>query len=386
MVVLQGTPYCNLNCSYCDLSAESRQQRHKMPMDMIEKVFRDIFVNTLHSNSLMVVWHSGEPLTLPPDYYQQAIDLIRQLRNELVSESLELTFDFQTNAVLISDQWVEFFKANADDLKLGVSCDGPAHIHDAYRKNWGGKSTHVKVLSGMERLKENQIKFKVIAVVTEATFRDPDGFFDFFLEWSDSLSGFHFNILADGSLSANPDLNYTRDDRKEYYSFYRHMLRLANDAAQSSSGFRIQNFTQALSRIVNEERDDLVAGASQPIRTLNVDAHGHVTTFYAGLDRSAFPNQYGDGIGLSLGQIGQSSLPKMMSSRKIVQIHSDFKRSQDNCRTECHYYGLCPGGFELAQLSEHGEFDGGETTECKIIVKTLVDALLDDIAGQSDYY
>ena len=122
MVVLQGTPYCNLNCSYCDLSAESRKQRHIMSLNTIERVFSDVFTQAVHARELSVVWHSGEPLTLSPDYYQQAIDLIYRLRDKHATKEVDLTFDFQTNAVLISDQWVRFFKSNEDFVRLGVSC------------------------------------------------------------------------------------------------------------------------------------------------------------------------------------------------------------------------------------------------------------------------
>jgi len=366
MVVLQGTPYCNLNCSYCDLSAASRKQRHTMSLSTIERVFSDVFAHVMHASTLSVVWHSGEPLTLSPDYYQQAIDLIYRLRNNYATSDVELTFDFQTNGVLISEPWIRFFKANKDVVRIGVSCDGPAHIHDAYRTNWGGKTTHDKVLLGMSKLRDNHIEFKVIAVVSDVTMQDPDGFFDFFVDWFDSLSGFHFNILADGSSAANPKLNYNRSDSTAYYRFYRHLLHRTRELA--SSGFAFQNFTQAIDRL-QEDTVSQVEQASQPARTINVDAEGTVTTFYAGLDRSTFPEQYGDGLGLSLGNINR-------------QIQSDFKACQNGCNKHCAYFKLCPGGFELSQLSEQGSFYGGETKECKIIVKTLIDAVLDDINEQ----
>lgn len=379
MVVLQGTPYCNLNCSYCDLSVASRKQRTQMQPHIIDSVFRNIFEDRLYGSKISVVWHSGEPLTLSPDYYQSAIDLIIALRDELAAKDVELEFDFQTNGVLISDAWVAFFKANQHHMRLGISCDGPAELHDAYRKNLGGRATHAKVLSGMRRLSDNDIAFKIIAVVTDKTLNDPDGFFDFFLDWSDSLNGFHFNILADGALAAQQGLTYTRDDKDRYYDFYRHLLSRARAVVEAGGAFRVQNFTQALARVL-EQSTDAVAQASRPLRTLNVDAQGFITTFYAGLEKSAFAGQYGDGDGLALGNISQTPLSTMIQSAKFKRILADFESSQAQCRESCHYYGLCSGGFELSKLSEHQRFDGGETAECVIIVKTLADAILDDIA------
>lgn len=382
MVVLQGTPYCNLNCGYCDLSVESRKQRNKMPYATLERVFRDIFEGGFYDSKLSVIWHSGEPLTLAPDYYQDAIDLVVKQRNTYAQNQVELEFDFQSNAVLISDRWIKFFQKNRNHIRLGISCDGPATMHDAHRKNWGSKPTHEKVLASMELLAENNIPFKVIAVVTDMTLENPDAFFDFFLGWSNRLNGFHFNILADGSLADKAGLIYTRSDRSKYYKFYRHLLARARQVIETGGVFRVQNFTQALDRILGTGIDNIQM-ASRPLRTLNVDASGFITTFYAGLDRSTFRNQYGDGQGLSLGNIGKETIADMVSGKKFLRILADFEESQSACRENCDYYDLCSGGFELSKLSEHGRFDGNETAECHIIVKTLADAVLDDIADNA---
>jgi len=43
LIVLQGTSFCNLNCKYCDLSAESRRTKEVMAMPLVEKLFTDLF-------------------------------------------------------------------------------------------------------------------------------------------------------------------------------------------------------------------------------------------------------------------------------------------------------------------------------------------------------
>ncbi|MEL6960639.1 MAG: radical SAM protein [Pseudomonadota bacterium] len=381
--MLQGTPFCNLNCSYCDLSATSRKRRVEMPLELLEHTFREVFSSDHICSDLSIVWHSGEPLTLSPNYYQDAIDIISRLRDELAPGRVALSFDFQTNGLLISEEWVRFFDRNRHQLHLGVSVDGPAEIHDAFRLNWGGKPTFSKVERGMTLLKEAGIPFKIISVVTDATLRQPDLYFDFILDWYRSLSGFHFNILADGSLADQPGLTYDRADRDRYYTFYRHLLSRARAAEAQFQGFSVQNFGQALSRILARESDP-VSHSSLPLRSLNVDVEGYVTTFYAGLERGTFADLYGDGDGLALGNIRTTSLRDMVASPKLQQMMLDFSRSHAACHQNCDYYALCSGGFELAQYKAHNHFEGGETAECAIIVKTLIDAVLDDVADVSD--
>ena len=113
--------------------------------------------------------------------------------------------------------------------------------------------------------------------------------------------------------------------------------------------------------------------------TGQLDANGDVTTFYAGLGPELAPALYGDGRGLSLGNIRSQSLLAMASSEKLRRIHRDFSASQRACKKACEYYPVCTGGFELTQKQRHGAFNGALTSECVIHVQALVDALLDDI-------
>ena len=177
-----------------------------MDPSLIERIFTELFTSDLLAPQVQVIWHSGEPLTLPCGYYDQAIEQILALKNELAGDSVSVTFDIQTNGALINETWCAFFKRHQAYLKVGVSCDGPAEMHDAFRRNWANSATHSKTLRGMDLLRRHGIPFKVIAVVTERTLADPDGFLDFFHQRAEALSGFHFNILA-GASGSDPDLS-----------------------------------------------------------------------------------------------------------------------------------------------------------------------------------
>jgi uncharacterized protein len=110
-----------------------------------------------------------------------------------------------------------------------------------------------------------------------------------------------------------------------------------------------------------------------------VDAKGNITTFYAGLGPEVLPTLYGDGKGLALGNIMDTSLEQMAGSEKLQRMMEDFDRSRRACEASCEYFAVCTGGFELTQKQTFDSFEALETTECMIHVKTLVDALMDDI-------
>ncbi|MCT4334401.1 radical SAM protein [Paracoccus sp. YLB-12] len=382
LVVLQGTPFCNLNCTYCDLSRESRRTRILMAPELIERSFREIFESPFLGDTLTVIWHSGEPLTLPIAYYDDAIGLILAIRTACGRDDIDVRFDIQTNGVLIDEAWCAFFVRHAAHLDLGMSCDGPAGMHDAFRRNWSGRASHAAVVRAFDLLAAHGIAPKVIAVVTDRTLDDPDAFFEFFWERRAQIRGFHFNALADGGAAADPALNYDTSDRERYRSFYRRLIHLATSHAGHDDAFEIGNLTHGLRRILAAgDADEPEAQATAPLQSLNIDANGFVTSFYAGLAPDAFPERYEGGV--TLGNILDTTLQEIAGSPKLSSIARDFERSRAACAAACPYFGVCPGGFELTKLARHGDFDGSETPECAIHVKALTDALLDDLESHA---
>ena len=73
--------------------------------------------------SLSILWHAGEPLTLPTDFYDRATSLLRQQTSELQDQGVVIEQHVQTNATLINDDWCDCFERN--DIVVGVSVDGP---------------------------------------------------------------------------------------------------------------------------------------------------------------------------------------------------------------------------------------------------------------------
>lgn len=83
-------------------------------------------------------WQGGEPTMMGLTFFARVVLLQNKYRgNKSISNS------FQTNGVLIDDEWCSFFKRN--NFLIGISIDGPEDLHDAYRLTRSGKGTHHKV-------------------------------------------------------------------------------------------------------------------------------------------------------------------------------------------------------------------------------------------------
>jgi|SRR5215831_5680557 len=101
-IVVQPTPFCNINCTYCYLAG--RQNSAKMSLDIISKLYQQLFECGLAAPRLVTLWHHGEPLTVPLSFYEEAFRLIKRLQPPEVQTHHRI----QTNGTLLTDRWCEF--------------------------------------------------------------------------------------------------------------------------------------------------------------------------------------------------------------------------------------------------------------------------------------
>src|SRR3954451_68308 len=74
LLVVQPTPFCNINCSYCYLP--DRQSTRQMSTQTLEQTFSWVFASGLVRGPFTLLWHAGEPLVMPIAFYQNAVELL----------------------------------------------------------------------------------------------------------------------------------------------------------------------------------------------------------------------------------------------------------------------------------------------------------------------
>ena len=109
-VVVQPTPFCNIDCTYCYLP--NRRDRSTMSQDTLRALFERVFASGWAASSITVIWHAGEPLVVPVAFYREAFAAIERMRPAGVT----VTHAFQTNGMLIDDDWCALFR----DWNVGV--------------------------------------------------------------------------------------------------------------------------------------------------------------------------------------------------------------------------------------------------------------------------
>ena len=248
LLILQPTPFCNIDCDYCYLP--HRSDRSRMSIETVQRAAERLRDDGLAGESLTVVWHAGEPLAAPRAFYEEAFGVLQQTlgARTLVSHSI------QTNAILIDDDWCELFKRHA--VRIGVSVDGPARLHDAHRRTRTGGGTHALVLRGMDRLRAHGIGFHVIAVVTAATLADADAFIDFFLEQGVQELGCNFDE-AEGAHAVS-SLAHREQAHGEF------LARLLTRADRSGGRLRVRELANAYRLIADPSPTYRWGGRSWP--------------------------------------------------------------------------------------------------------------------------
>lgn len=155
---------CNINCTYCFfLSKEALypNDKSRMSHDTLETYIRQL-LESHRAPTVTVAWQGGEPTLMRLEFYKKSMELVEQYRKP--GQTVEHTF--QTNGLLLDDDWCAFFREH--DVLVGLSVDGPRELHDAYRLDRGGRGTFDRVMNGWRMLRKHQVEFNILCTVNAA--------------------------------------------------------------------------------------------------------------------------------------------------------------------------------------------------------------------------
>lgn len=175
VLVKPAGPDCNLNCTYCfylekaDLFPET--PRHRMSDEVQEEMIRQVMQQS--GDSVSIAWQGGEPTLMGLDFYKRAIELeMKYGHGQTVGNGL------QTNGTLLNLEWAEFLKKY--DWLVGLSLDGPEHIHNRYRLDNANNGTHKKVVENAKMMLENGVAVNVLATLNDYSVQFPDETYNYF--------------------------------------------------------------------------------------------------------------------------------------------------------------------------------------------------------------
>jgi uncharacterized protein len=359
LVLLQATSFCNIDCAYCYLPGRAVRGK-TMDLATVAAVAQLIFDSSLLEGSLDIVWHAGEPLTLQPDYYAQAIAILEAGR----PRNVRLNYGFQTNGTLIDDPWIDFFETYR--INVGISLDGPRSLHDRYRRQRNGSGSYARVMNGIAKLQARDYPFHIIGVVTAQTLRQAAELMAFYRSLRPTAVG--LNVEEVEAQNSHSSL-YEYGSVEAFERFVADVLRDA--AASGGSQMMIRDFQRTMSSLIAgspQDNDQVV-----PLRIVTIAWNGDISTFSPELlalsgpqvERFVFGNAH-----------RCAALVDIMADERFKSAYTEIQRGVSNCAAECEYFQYCGGGAPVNKLSETGRLDTTETMFCRLTKKTWVDACL----------
>jgi len=162
VLIKPSGPDCNLGCTYCFyLEKEAlfpETKTHPMTPEIQEELIRQVMQQS--GDAVSFGWQGGEPALMGLDFYKRAIELEKKY-----GHGQSVGNGFQTNGTLLDREWAKFFKEY--DWLIGLSLDGPQHIHDKYRLDKGQHPTWAKVESVARMLLEEGVAVNAMCCITD---------------------------------------------------------------------------------------------------------------------------------------------------------------------------------------------------------------------------
>ena len=149
---------CNLDCAYCFFLKKEKlypASNFRMSDEVHEAYIQQLF-EAHQVPQVTVAWQGGEPTLMGLDFLRRSVEL--QKKYQKPNTRIENTF--QTNGILLNDEWCRFFHEN--NFLIGLSLDGPKELHDTYRKDKGGHGTFDRVMKAVRLLQNHKVEFNIL--------------------------------------------------------------------------------------------------------------------------------------------------------------------------------------------------------------------------------
>ena len=169
ILVKPSGPDCNMACSYCFYAEKETYfgagELHRMSEEVLEEMIQQALSKPAREFSFG--WQGGEPTLMGVDFYKKALEFEKKY-----GKGKHIANGLQTNGLLIDDEWVKLFTEH--NFLIGLSLDGPEHIHDHYRLLRGGQGTHAKVEKHAKLMLEKGVAVNALSVVSDYSVKYPE--------------------------------------------------------------------------------------------------------------------------------------------------------------------------------------------------------------------
>jgi len=325
-ILVNTTQECNLICPYCFVHQGRFSYKQERPKDLTPDLARQL-IRVLPeaipgAAEYSIHFYGGEPLM-----NLEAIDAaVTAAKSETIHR---FTFSITTNGTIDPDTAVPLLAKGKFSVILSI--DGPAHVHDAVRRDIDGNPTHAKVLDFLYRIKNEHALFIRGSSVIRHGWRLKDA-----EQYLESLPVDAIKAQA-VRLPAGHPLSLTGDERELYF---RDLEDIAGSVIESIHREKMpldDRFSSRVLQLICRSGRDSFCGAGTSIFGMSCDGTIYPCVLHAGNEE------------LALGHISDPEFGWVKKGQDWIQS----RKQRPEC-TGCWALPLCGGGCP-AMLAVCGE-------------------------------
>ncbi|OGQ45708.1 MAG: hypothetical protein A3H42_03310 [Deltaproteobacteria bacterium RIFCSPLOWO2_02_FULL_46_8] len=271
--------------------------------------------HNMKQRPMYLIWHGGEPLICGIDYYQSVFDLQKEFPDFTIRNA------FQTNGTLITQEWIDFFKEK--NAQVGISIDGPKHVHDIHRLRITKASSFESTMRGVRLLRKNECNYSAISVLSNETA-------EYILETLDFLVAEGFSVVdfIPSFLHNDPSTLGTKKYAEAMVGLYDHW----------KQHYEGQVYIRFLGDIEGRVRNNITSVGCELAgccgENLSINVFGDV---YPCECTSTFHE-------LCIGNINKTSFEQMFSGSDFDSWKTLVNQIDDKCISKCTVAEICRGG------------------------------------------
>ena len=352
---------CNLDCTYCFYLEKEKlyadaQTDWKMSDEVLELYVKQ-HIAAQDVPTVEFAWQGGEPTLMGVDFYRRAVEL-----QQRYADGKKVTNAFQTNGILLDDEWGEFLSEN--NFLIGLSIDGPREFHDRYRVDKGQNPTFDKVLAGLEALKKHRVEFNTLTVLQNHNADHPIEVYNFlkglgshFMQFIPIVERAAHEPAADGlqliapSFGGGARMTKWSVGSAQYGKF---LCKVFDEWVRQDVGQRfVQIFDVSLGSWLGQDAS-LCIFAETCGNALIIEHNGDLYS----CDHFVYPEY-------NLGNVRDWTIREMVSSERQRKFGQDKKDTLPRYCRECEFRFACNGGCPKHRFTKTPAGEDGLNYLCK---------------------
>jgi len=329
-VIIKPTLECNINCRHCYHAPEERSSE-KMSIDILDRLF---MILSEEYESAWFIWHGGEPLLMPFDFYKKAFELQEKYFGK---DSHRIGNTIQTNGTMLNRRFIDLCRSKM--VNIGVSFEGPHN--DVLREMSDTVKEKIDYLSNKERI------FSVSSTISSETASKQKEIYESFRSNKTAVS--FIPVIPAGCAACGglvPDADRYISSSIECFDAWLH-----DKEAQVPL---IPHYLYILNALGDRQESDC-AHSSCLTKWICVYPNGDLYPCGKGC-----PSEFMLGNLLTLDKISDA-----FRTEGFKKIITGTVERRNKCMKECSIYEYCNGGCSVDAYYETGiDKNGGDS--CKI--------------------